>query len=192
MVEPGIGAQVVERAAGARLRISGAVDEATDPGRDAGTSAHGTRFERHHKSRIFEPPAADRDRGVSEGKHLGVCSRITRQLALVVTSSHYLVADEHNRADRHVPMARGNERLVQGDRHGRDLDLCRFVQNGVAGPCRQIGGHVQSVELSARQPAPGGARVAGAFRLVVVSGQCERGEPAVVALDAGAAARVHE
>ena len=186
MVEPGICAEVVERSASACLRIGGAEDEATEPGRDACSRAHGARLERHHESRISEPPAADRGRGISKGKHLSVCGRIARKLPLVVTSSHDLVADEHDRADGHVPMSKCEARLVQSCGHGRGLDAGRLARRWVAGRCRQIGGHVQIVEPQRGNRPVRRARPAGAFRLVVVV-QCRRCEPAVVALAGGGA-----
>src|ERR1019366_4740391 len=83
VVEPGIGAQVVEGAACPRLHVGGPVDQAAQPSGDEGTGAHRTRFQGHHQGHLGQPPRAQCASRVGQRQHLRVRRGVTTLLAFV-------------------------------------------------------------------------------------------------------------
>ena len=96
MVEPGVGAEVVERAARSSARVARAEDEPADPGGNERARTHGARFEGDDHGDVGQSPIPDDGRRVAQHQHLGVCGRVARALALVVTRRHQPPIDERD------------------------------------------------------------------------------------------------
>ena len=117
VVQSGVGAQVVQRPAGARLGVGGAEHDASHPGGDQRTGAHGARFQGHDEGERVEPPRPQRPGGVAERQHLGVGHRVAGPLPLVVAAGHDLAVQQGHgtHGDVAVPGSEGG--LVQGQPH---------------------------------------------------------------------------
>ena len=114
VVEPGIREQVVERSAGAGLRICGAEHEPADTGGDECPGAHRARLQRHDDGALRQAPTAEPGRGVAQGEELGVGGRVARAFALVVAfRDDDAVGDDHG-TDRDIAVGPGEAGL--GDR----------------------------------------------------------------------------
>ena len=118
VVEPGIGAQVVERAAGPGLRVGGAEHQPSHPRRHQGAGAHRARLQGDHHGDVVEPPRADHLGRVAQGQDLGVGRRVGSALALVVPGRHHHPVADGYGPDGHVAVAGGGGRLGQCQRHG--------------------------------------------------------------------------
>ena len=97
VVEAGIGAEVVERARGAGLRVGGAEDQAVDPGGPQGAGAHRARLEGDDQGHAVEAPGAPGRGGVAEAEQLGVGGGVAGQLPLVVAAGDHLAVDAARR-----------------------------------------------------------------------------------------------
>ena len=118
MVEAGIYAHVVERAAGACLGIGSAEDQASDPGRHQRPRAHQTRLEGDDHRRTIEAPAPKGPGRVLQRQELGVRGGVAPQLAFVVPGRQDLSVDGDNGTNRHVPVGQAGLGLGQGPVHG--------------------------------------------------------------------------
>ena len=118
VVEPGVRAEVVERAAGPSPGVAGAEDDPAHSACDQGSRAHGAGLERDDQCHCMEPPSADGDGGIAQGQDLGVRRRIGLDLSLVVAGRHDPPIDEGDGADRDFSLVGGQPGLGQGELHG--------------------------------------------------------------------------
>ena len=105
VVEPGVGAEVVERSACTRPGVARPVDDPADPGRHQSAGAHRAGFESDHQGDVGEPPPAHGGRGVAQHQDLGVRSGVGGAFPLVVSGRHDLTGDQGDRADGNLPSA---------------------------------------------------------------------------------------
>ena len=130
MIEPGVGAQVVQGAAGAGLGVEGAEDEAVQPGEDRRPGAHRARLEGDDEGGLVEAPGAERLGGVSEGEDLGVRGRVLAHLTFVVTLGDDLAADEDDGSDQARRRARRQPPPRESESHGFGVGHAGSVEPG--------------------------------------------------------------
>ena len=144
MVEPGVGAEVVERAARSSARVARAEDEPADPGGNERARTHGARFEGDDHGDVGQSPISDDGRRVAQHQHLRVCGRVARVLALVVTRRHQSPIDERDGTHGYLALARRTARLAEGELHGG------FIAQG----CRGVGGDAPVCGAREREGSP--------------------------------------
>ena len=118
VVEPGVRAEVVERAAGPRPGVAGAEDDPAHSARDQCSGAHGAGLERDDQGHGIEPPPARSHGGIAQCQDLGVRRRIGCRLSLVVAGRHDPPIDECDGTDWHLALLGGQPCLGQGELHG--------------------------------------------------------------------------
>src|ERR1700693_2783423 len=139
MVEPWVGAQVVQGAARSCPWVARAVDESADAGGYQGACAHGTGFERHDDRHLREPPAPHEPGRVTEDEHLGMGGGILCALALVVAGCDDPPTNQGDGTDGHLPGPRGDPRLGESDLHSVVVaQLRRTVCGGDAPGCEVL------------------------------------------------------
>ena len=99
VVEPGVGAHVVERCRGPGLEVGGAVHEAADAGAKRGAGAHHARLERHDERAVVEPPRcrARRRRPAGRGSRRGRSGPGVRSRSLWRLGDRHAVAQRRPR-----------------------------------------------------------------------------------------------
>ena len=106
VIEAGIGEQIGHAAAGAGLRIGGAVDHPPDPRVENGAGAHGARFQRHVQNRTGHAVVAAQRRRGPQRPDLGVRGRIAGPDRRVGSLADQLAIEHHHRADGNLPFLR--------------------------------------------------------------------------------------
>ena len=119
MVEPGVGAEVVEAAEGAGLRVDRSEGHHADARRLRGARAHRARLECHDERVAVEAPRSGGGGRVTQCEHLGVCGRVGRRFPLVVTTGDdgTIVGAHDHCADRDVSMVERPPRLLERRLH---------------------------------------------------------------------------
>ena len=99
------------------LLVVRAVDDATDARLGESASAHGAGLKRDVECARIEPPCAQRLRGASKRKKLGVGQRVMVDDPAVMPASDDLAIEHHHGANGDVGVALGLARLLKGDTH---------------------------------------------------------------------------
>ena len=107
VVEPGVGAQLVERPARPGLGVGRAEDEASHPGGHEGPGAHRAGLECHHQGDVAEPPGPEGGRRVAQRQDLGVGGGVEAQLPLVVAGGDDPAVDDGDGTDGDVAVGDG-------------------------------------------------------------------------------------
>ncbi len=102
VVQPRIGAQVVQRPEGARLEVFGAEHDSADSRHDGGAGTHGAWLEGRDQRGAIESRAADRLRGGANCQYFGVGGGVTAQLAFVVGRRDDFAIDRNDGTDRYI------------------------------------------------------------------------------------------
>lgn len=122
VVETGVGRQIEERSAAARVGVGAAEDDALDPGVDRRARAHGAGLQRDHQRAAVKPPGAHAGRSPTQGEHFRVRGGVGPCLAAVgATAEHFPVAMNQG-AHRHLAQGGGFIGEFQGAPHHRFVD----------------------------------------------------------------------
>ena len=125
MVQSGVGAKVVERAGGARLRVTGAEHHVSDPGVDRRAGAHCARLQRDHQGGIVETPSTEGGSRITQGEYFSVGGRVARSFALVVPGGNDLSVDDNQRPHGNIAVAQGQDSLGEGEAHQCvEIEIC--------------------------------------------------------------------
>ena len=121
MVEPGIGAEVVQRTARARLGVGGPEHQPAQPGGHRRAGAHRARFERDVQGGVVQSPRSGLGRGLAQGQDLGVAGRVAGGLSLVAGGRDHPIPADHDRSDRHLAGVARSPGLLECQLHRRPV-----------------------------------------------------------------------
>ena len=113
MVQPWMIENFEDRAGSARLGVERADDQASQPGVNHGSGAHGARFERDVEMAIGEPVVAERAGRLAQGDDLGVSRGIDVSQYTILPRGNDLILEDDDSANRHLSRIRGECRLFK-------------------------------------------------------------------------------